>query len=144
MIRVQGSRKRAKPFHQRMGRGVEELIRDAEDLAAAHRAEVVPVALLDDTGERNAVSGAAPGEDQDVGIGGGDFFGGGVEARLAKVLTASGGNQLGDPVLGADQGLAPFLAIDRGVRERVSDGAGGGEFGFAGGDEVFTRLRRRR
>ena len=67
-----------------MGGGVEELVGDAEDVAVADGAEVVPVALLDDAGEGNAVAGAAPGEDEGVGVGGGDFFRGGVGTGVAE------------------------------------------------------------
>ena len=137
-IGVKGGGEGAEAFHEGVSGGVEELVGDAEDVAVADGAEVVPVALLDDAGEGDAVARAAPRKDQRVGVGGRDFFRRGVCAGFAEVLAPGCGDQLGDPALGADQRLAPLLAIDGGVREGVGKCAGGGKFGFAGGDEALA------
>jgi hypothetical protein len=79
-----------KAFEERGAGGVEELVGDAEDPALADGAEVLPVALGYDSFEGDAVSGSAPGEEEDVGVGRGYGFGGGVGAGLAEVV-ASGG-----------------------------------------------------
>ena len=92
--------------------GVEELVGDAEDAAVADGAEVVPVALFDDAVEGDAVPCSAPGEEEDVGVGGGDGFGGGVGSGLAEVAASGGFDQFGYPVLGVDEGLAPLFAVD--------------------------------
>jgi hypothetical protein len=73
-----------------VGRGVEVLVGDAEDASGADGSKVVPVALLDDAFEGDAIPCPAPGEEEDVGVGGGDFFGGGVGAGSAEIA-ASGG-----------------------------------------------------
>ena len=48
-----------------VGGGVEKLIGNAIDAAICNGAQRLPAALLDDTRQRNAVSGAAPGEDRE-------------------------------------------------------------------------------
>ena len=71
-------------FEEGGGGGVEELVGDAEDAAVADGAEMVPVALGDDAVEGDAIPCSAPGEEEDVGVGGGDVFGGGVGAGLPR------------------------------------------------------------
>jgi len=56
------------------GWGVEEFVGDAEHSALADGAQVLPAALLDDALEGDAISGAAPCQQQNVGGGGGDLF----------------------------------------------------------------------
>ena len=50
-------------FEEGRGRGIEELVGDAVDLAVADGAEVVPVALGDDAVEGDTVPCSAPGEE---------------------------------------------------------------------------------
>ena len=76
-------------FEQARAGGVEELIGNAEDSAFADSAEMVPVALGYDLFEGNAVSGSAPGEEEDIGIGCGDGVGCSVSAGHAQVLATS-------------------------------------------------------
>ena len=108
-----GSGYAGEAFEQSGSRGVEELIGNAEDSALADSAEMMPVALSYDLFEGNAVSGSAPGEEEDVGIGFGYGLGRGVGAGLAEVSASGGFYQFGDPALGVDEGLAPFFAIDQ-------------------------------
>ncbi len=121
-----------------MGRGVEELVRDAEDAAFVHGLQVLPVALSDDAFERDAIPCTTPGEEEDVGVGGRDFFGGGVGAGSAEITAAGGFDQLGNPGLGVDEGLAPLFAVDE---RSVGAGFAALARGFDGGlhprDEGF-------
>ncbi|MCU1252301.1 MAG: hypothetical protein JWQ49_5330 [Edaphobacter sp.] len=77
-------------FEEGVGWGVEELVGDAEDSALSDGFEGVPVALGDDTVEGNAIPCPAPGEEENVWVGGGDFFSGGVGTGCAEIV-ASGG-----------------------------------------------------
>ena len=43
-----------------LGRGVEVLVRDAEDAALLHGSQVMPVALVDDALEGNSIPCSAP------------------------------------------------------------------------------------
>jgi hypothetical protein len=65
--------------------GVEVLVGDAEDAPLANSHEMVPVALFDDAGEWDARASTAPGEEQDVRVGGGYLFGRGVGSGDAEV-----------------------------------------------------------
>jgi len=77
-------------FEERVGGSVEELVGDAEDSAFLHGFQVMPVALLDDAIEGDAVPCSAPGEEEDVGVGGGDVFGGGVRAWGSQIASSGG------------------------------------------------------
>ncbi len=88
MLRVNGSGYTGQAFEEGGAGSVEELIRDAEYAVGLDGSQVMPVALLDDAGEGDAVPCSAPGEEEDVGIGGGYGFGGGVGARLAQVAAS--------------------------------------------------------
>lgn len=66
-----------------VGGSVEELVGDAEDAAFVHSLQALPVALSDDAFERDAIPCTTPGEEENVGVGGRDFFGGGVGAGSA-------------------------------------------------------------
>ena len=90
MLRVGCGGDAGKTFEQGGAGGVEKLVRDAEDPAVLDGAEVVPVALLDDAGEGHAVPCSAPGEEEYVGIGGGDGFWRGMGSGLAEVSGAGG------------------------------------------------------
>ena len=121
-----------------VGRGVEELVGAAEDSALTDGFEGLPVALLDDAAEGDAIPCSAPGEEKDVRVGGGDLFGGGMRAGCAEIVAAGGFDEFGDPGLGVDEGLAPLFAVDDG---RVSAGFAASARGFDGGlhfgDERF-------
>jgi hypothetical protein len=82
--------------------GVEVLVGDGVDAGVADGAERLPVALCDDAGQGDAVAGAAPGEEEDVGLlvfgEGGDGLGGGVRAGCAEKAGAGGFDEFGDPV----------------------------------------------
>jgi hypothetical protein len=97
------------------GWGVEEIVGNRDDAAVANGREVLPAAAGDDFGERDAVAGAAPGEDEEVGVGGGYGLGRGVGAGGAEELAAGGVDEFGDPGLGVDEGLAPLFAVDEGL-----------------------------
>ena len=77
-------------FEESVGGGVEVLVGDAEDSALADGIEGLPVALGDDAIQGDAIPCSAPGEEEDVGVGGGDVFWCGVRAWCAEIL-ASGG-----------------------------------------------------
>jgi hypothetical protein len=66
------------------------LVGDAIDLAVLDGLEVMPVALGDDAVEGDSIPCSAPGEEQDVGVGGGDGFGGGFGARSAQEMASCG------------------------------------------------------
>ena len=87
---VGGGGDAGKAFEERVGGGVEELVGDAEDPAVADGFEGLPVALGDDAIQRDAVPCSAPGEEKDVGVGGGDFVCGGVGAGCTEVAAAGG------------------------------------------------------
>ena len=63
--------------------GVEVLVGDAEDSVLADGFEGLPVALGDDALEGDAIPCSAPGEEEDVGVGSGYVFCGGVSAGCA-------------------------------------------------------------
>src|ERR1035438_7737314 len=128
--RVGGGGDAGEAFEQRGGGGVEVFVGNAVDAGLTDGAEGLPVALGDDFGERHTVSGTAPGEEQDVGVGGGDFFGSSVRAGRAEEAGAGSFDQFGDPVLGVDERLAPLFAVDVGSLggwDVLGAGAGGGD-----------------
>jgi hypothetical protein len=65
---VQRRRYAGRAFEEGWCRSIEVFVRDAEDTALPHGAEVVPVALGDDTFEGHAVPCSTPGEEKDVGL----------------------------------------------------------------------------
>lgn len=73
-----------------VGGGVEELVGDAEDSAVTDGFEGLPVALGDDAIEGDAIPCSAPGEEEDVGVGDGDLFRGGMRAWGAEIMAAGG------------------------------------------------------
>jgi hypothetical protein len=77
-------------FEEGVGGGVEELVGDAEDSAGADGFEGLPVALGDDAIEGDAIPCSAPGEEEEVGVGGGYFFWSCVRAWCAEVFAAGG------------------------------------------------------
>jgi hypothetical protein len=77
-------------FEEGLGGGVEVLIGDAEDTTLLNGSQVMPVALVDDALEGDAIPCSAPGEEKNVGVGCGDLFGCGVGAGSAEVLASSG------------------------------------------------------
>jgi hypothetical protein len=80
---VSGGGDAGEALHERVGRGVEELVGDAIDAASLHGFQVMPVALLDDAFKGNAIPCSAPTEEEDVGVGGSYGFCAGVGAGLA-------------------------------------------------------------
>ena len=131
--------------------GVEVLVGDAEDAAGSNGLEVMPVALGDDAFEGDTVPCSAPGEKEDVGVGGGDGFRSGVSPWPSQILASGGFDEFGYPGLGMDEGVAPFLTVDHGRLRApgapLSRGCDGGlhlgndGFGFrlsvdVGGDEA--------
>ena len=99
-------------FDQAGAGSVEEFIRDAENTAFANSAEGAPVSFGDDLFEGDAITGSAPREEKDIGICFGYGFGTGVGSGLAEESTTGDIYQFGDPLLGVDEGLAPFFAVD--------------------------------
>jgi hypothetical protein len=73
-----------------VGGGVEELVGDAEDSCGADGSEGLPVALGDDAIEGDTIPCSAPGEEEDVGVGGGDVFCSGVGTGCTEVVAAGG------------------------------------------------------
>ena len=73
-----------------VGGSVEKLIGNAVDAPVLDRAQRLPATLLDDASERDTISGAAPGEDENVGISGGNDFRCGGFAGLADQFAAGG------------------------------------------------------
>jgi hypothetical protein len=138
-------------LEERVGGSVEELVGDAEDAAFLHGFQVMPVALLDDSLEGDSIPCSAPGEEEDVRVGFGYGFCGGVSARFTEVLASGGFDQFGYPGLGVDEGLAPLFTVDDGglgaALAALASGYDGGlhvrdeGFGFGlrvdyGGDEA--------
>ena len=101
-------------LQESVSRGVQELVGDAEDSALANGFEVVPVSLGDDSLKGDARAGTAPGEEKDIRICRGNFFGGGAGAWCADIVAACGFDQFSDPGLGVDEGLPPLFAVDTG------------------------------
>ena len=87
-MRMGGGSYAGETLEERSGGGVEVLVGDAEDTVGADGFEVMPVALVDDALEGDAVPCSAPAEEEDVRVGFGDGFGGGVGAGFAEVLAS--------------------------------------------------------
>lgn len=96
---VSGGGDAGQAFEQSWRWGVEVLVRNAVDAVVADCAERLPVTQGDDFGERDAVTDAAPGEEQNVRVGCGYFFRRGVRAGRADEGCAGGFDELSDPVL---------------------------------------------
>src|SRR5947209_20549442 len=85
------------------GRGrVEVFVVDAINTTFADGAQFVPFALFDDAFKRDAVSGAAPCGDDDVGVESGVVGGGGLGTGSARDRVASGLNGVGTPAVRVD------------------------------------------
>jgi len=110
---VDGGGDRGLTFEQGRGGSIQVFIGNAVDAGVTDGAKTLPISLSDDAVERNAVAGAAPSEEQNVGIGCSHYFGRGVRAGCAQESAAGGFNQLSYPVLRVDQRLAPFFAINQ-------------------------------
>ena len=82
---------------------------------------MMPVALCDDAVEGNAVSGSAPGEEEDVGVGCCDGLGSGLGSGCADEGAAGCGYEFGDPGLRVDEGLAPLFTVDGGFCAAACD-----------------------
>jgi hypothetical protein len=89
-VGVGGGGDAGQAFEEGVGGGVEVLVGDAEDSALSDGFEGVPVTLGDDAIQGDAIPCSAPGEEEDVGVGGGDVFGGGVSAGCTEVAAAGG------------------------------------------------------
>jgi hypothetical protein len=124
-------------FEKSWGGSVEVLIGDAEDASLTDGLEMVPISLSYDAVEGDAISCTAPGEEENVGIGGGNFFWRGVGAGDAEVTATGDFDQLGDPVLGVDERLAPLFAVDSWSVSAVAAPAGGCHGGLHLRDESF-------
>ena len=121
-------------FEEGVGGGVEKLVGDAVDVAVGDGAQRMPVALLDDASQGDAIAGAAPGEDEDFGVTGCDGLCSGGFACVADEFAAGSLDQLLDPGLRMNQRLAPFFAIDAwtlgdGLGLKANGVNGRGEFG---------------
>jgi len=140
-LRVHSAGEAGEALKKRWGGGVEVLVRNNVDATLADRAEAVPVALSDDLLEGDAVAYAAPGEEEDVGVGGRDLVRCGVGSGGPEEAAVGGGDEFGDPGLRADERLAPLFAVDEGL-----GGGGGGidagafEGALHGGDEGLGGL----
>ena len=102
-LRVGGGGDAGEALEEGLGWGVEVLVGDAEDPAGADGFEVMPVTLVDDALEGDAVPCSTPAEEEDVGIGFGDGFGGGVRAGCAEESCAGSFHQFGNPCHGGGQ-----------------------------------------
>src|ERR1700761_1312292 len=118
-VRMDGLGEGLKSVQEIGRRGVEQFVGDAVDAAAADGAELLPAALRDDLFEGHAISGAAPGGEKYLGIGLSDDLGLGMRAGLSQEDATRGLDQLLNPELRMNEGLAPLFAIDeRFVAER--------------------------
>lgn len=95
------------------------------------------MSLLDDVFEGDAGSGSAPGGEDDVWCGSGDGFGCGGGSGRAEEFSAGRFYQLGDPMLGVDERLSPFFAVDALSRQCRGAGADGFDGGLHLCDEGF-------
>ena len=111
-VGVGGGCNAGQAFEKSWGRSVEVLVGDAKDASLADGLEMVPISLSDDAVEGDAIPCTAPGKEENVGIGRGYLFRRGVGAGDAEVAATGGFDQLGDPVLGVDERLAPLFAVD--------------------------------
>jgi hypothetical protein len=111
-VGVGGGGDAGQAFEKSWGGSVEVLVGDAEDASLADGFEMVPISLSDDAVKGDAIPCTAPGEEENVGIGGGYFFWRSVGAGDAEVTATGGFDQLGDPMLGVDERLAPLFAVD--------------------------------
>src|SRR3954465_9248373 len=103
-------RQRMKSVDQRGCGCVEIFIADAIDASVANTWKVFPPTPSNNFFQRNSVSRAAPGGDQNIGrhrLDGWELY---LRARGADELTTSRFHQLCDPLLRCNQRLAPFLA----------------------------------
>lgn len=82
-IGVDGRGQTGQAFQQVGGGRVEELVGDAIDSALSDGREMMPVPLLDDSGEGNSVTRSTPCEEENIGPGPGDLFCRGVGAGFA-------------------------------------------------------------
>ena len=82
-IGVDGRGQTGQAFQQVGGGRVEVLVGNAIDSALADGGEMMPFALLDDSGEGNSVTRSTPCEEENIGAGPGDFFCRGVAAGFA-------------------------------------------------------------
>src|SRR5580704_1528698 len=103
------------------------MVGDAIDAAIADCTELLPAALLHDLFERDAIAGAAPCGEKNIGVGCGDGFRLSVRAGISEEDAACGVDQFLYPELRMDERLAPFFTVD----ERPA-----GHFGGARPDAV--------
>jgi len=89
-VGVGGGRDTGDALEEGVGGGVEVLVGYTEDSALADGFEGLPVALRDYAVQGDAIPCSAPGEEEDVGVGGGDVLCGGVGTRGADVVSAGG------------------------------------------------------
>lgn len=94
---MKGPRNGIQSVEQRGCRGVQQFISDAEDALASHRRQVLPLALLDNLLQRNAISCAAPGRQDHIGLRGRDFLRRRRFARCTDELAARGLHQMLEP-----------------------------------------------
>src|SRR5205085_11673390 len=90
--------------------GVQEFVADAVDASLTDGGHLVPAPVANDPLQRDTVTGAAPGGNQDIRIVGENRFWRALDAGLAEELATCRVHQLGNPRLGGDQRLAPFFA----------------------------------
>ena len=107
--------KAGKALEDGVGGGVEELIGNAIDAAVCDGAQGLPAALLDHASQGDTISGAAPGEDEDIRVSGGNGFRRRGFAGVADEFAASSFDKFLDPGLRMDQRLAPLFAINAGM-----------------------------
>src|SRR4051794_40115850 len=91
---------------------IEEFVSEAVNAAAVSGGGVLPMAVADDLLEGDAVSGTAPGGDDDLGVFFGDLFGCGLLAWGTEEGASGGFDEFDDPELRVDEGLAPFFAVN--------------------------------
>ena len=136
-VGVGGGGDAGQAFEKSWGGSVQVLVGDTEDASLADGLEMAPISLSDDTVEGDAIPCTAPGKKENVGIGGGYFFWRGVGAGDAEVTATGDFDQLGDPVLGVDERLAPLFAVDSWSVSAFAAPAGGCDGGLHPRDEGF-------
>ncbi len=112
IVRVNGLREGVEAADESRSRSIQQLIGNAVNPAVSYRAQVLPAPLFDDALQGHTIAGSAPCGYDHVGIGGSHRLGLGRRPRFADEFAARSLDELHDPELRVDQGLAPLLAID--------------------------------
>ena len=103
-------RQRVETRNQRGCGSVQKFVGNAVNLRLPDRGSLRPSALAHDFCERHALTGSAPGRNDDLGIQSNYFFGGNLPARRAQKFAARCLYQFRHPALRCDDRLTPLFA----------------------------------